>query len=157
MIQDIKTAVLAGIQSLMVPGQLCDGLTATSDSEVDIQPSGNSPIFQLKLINEEPPDELKGFGSPVHFGTAINLLAQLKTTAAEPQASRDLYRLWYTRTNGNLQGVRIALNQLVSTGLQLASGDAFMVEMSEMRRGISAGSYTCALECRLTFRTIFNG
>lgn len=157
MIQDIKDAVLTGILSLMGPGLLCDGLAAVSDSEVDVQPSGNSPILQIKFLNEEPPDELKGFGSPVHFGTAISLLVQLKTTAAEPQASRDLHRLWYTRTNGNLQGVRIALNQLVSTGLGLASGDSFMVELSEMRRGISAGAYTCALECRLTFRTVFNG
>jgi len=136
---------------------LCEGLAATSDSEVDAQPTASSPIFQLKLVTEDAPDEIKGFGQPAHFGTAIVMLAQLKTTAPEPQASRDLYCLWYRRQAGVLMGVRMALNKLVASGLQLATGDGFGVEMSEMRRGIPHGAYTSVLEVRLTFRTIYNG
>ena len=160
MIQAIKEAVLAGLQSLAVPGGLCDGLTAFSDSEVDTQPTANSPMFQIKFLSEVPPTELQGIGAgATHFETAITYLAQIKTTAPQPQAARDLYNLWYRRdtVTGNLTGVKIAINQLLATGLVLSTNDRFRVDASEMRRGLPHPPYTDVLEIRLTFTNGFNG
>lgn len=158
MIQAIKDAALAYVSSLTGPGALCEGLTAVTDSQVATQATGNSPLFQILFREESVPDNLQGIGSATHFGTQIVFSCQLKSTAPEPKASRDLFALWYRRdaATQNLRGLKIALHQLMATGLAVGL-DQFQVGLSTFRPGQPHDSYTSVFDFDLAFQRMFNG
>lgn len=157
MIQAIKDAIIAAFTPQMDPGGLLEGLAAITDSEVDAQPSGNSPILQIKFASEDPASAIAGFGSPTCFGQVETLIVFLRTTAPEPQASRDLFRLWWQGPKFARVGVKIALQQLVATGLKI-SDDSWGVQMGAMTAANVRGTnYTAALQCPIKFASMFDG
>jgi len=109
----------------------------------------------MQFVGEGPPSAIQGIGEPTHFETVLQFRLSLKSTAPAPQSWRDLFNLWYRRESGALKGVKIAVNQLLATGLETAGGDRWAASCGEMKPVPGRDGYTAILELPLYFSTMF--
>lgn len=151
MIQDFKEALIGRLDELTIGVHL-------TDSEDEIQPTANSPIFQIKFAAEIPPEELQGFGDAGHFRYGLRFTGLFKTTTPGAEAHGELYRKWLTinpETN-DAEGFKLALHQLSATGLSVGPFPCF-VTLGETTPGPTPPGYTACIQVPITITTAFPG
>ena len=160
MIQPILDALAAALTAQSEPGLFADGVTTITTSQVDVQPTGNVPLIQLKFVAEMSPSLAWGIfvnGFPMHFQQEIQLELYLRDAAPAPECWKRIFNLWFglNADSSGVQGVEMALLDLIGTGLTV-NGQIYRVAMGETKPHPPRDAWTANLCCPLQLITVWS-